>query len=171
MRSILMAVALAGTAASTASAQTSRPPDELIDRLAGTWVLEGTIGGKTTTHDVVASRVLNGQYVQLHEISREQDAQGRPAYEALVYLTWEPSRGEYSCQWLDSTSNAGLSNGVACRAKPVPDELRLLFKYADGSTFHTTFSYDRRADTWHWKMDGEEKGQLVPFARVMLRRR
>jgi hypothetical protein len=169
MRSILIAAALAWTGASMTSVQTSRPPTELLDRITGRWVLEGTIAGKTTTHDVVASWVLNGQYVQLHEVSREQDAQGRPAYEALVYLTWEPSRGEYSCLWLDSTSNAGLSNGVLGRAKPSGDELRLLFKYGDGSTFHTTFVYDRKADTWQWKMDGEEKGQLVPFARVMLR--
>jgi hypothetical protein len=167
----LLAVALAGTAASVASAQTSTAPDELLDRLAGTWILEGTINGKTTTHDVVASRVLNGQYVQLHEVSREQDVQGRPAYEAMVYITWESSRGVYSCQWLDSTSNAGLSNGVTCSAKPSPDELPFLFKYPDGSVFHTTFSYDRKADTWRWRMDGEEKGELVPFARVTLRRR
>ena len=154
-----------------AAAETARPPDELLDRLAGRWILEGTIAGKTTTHDVDASRVLNGQYVQLHEVSREQDAQGRPAYEAFVYLTWEPSRGEYSCLWLDSTSNAGLSNGVVGRAQPSGDELRLLFKSTDGSIFHTTFAYDRKADTWQWRMDGEEKGQLAPFARVVLRHR
>jgi hypothetical protein len=158
MRSIFMAVALAWAGASMTSAQTSRPPSELLDRITGRWVLEGTIAGKTTTHDVVASWVLNGQYVQLHEVSREQDEQGRPAYEAFVYLTWEPSRGEYSCLWLDSTSNAGLSNGVLGRAKPSGDELRLLFQYKDGSTFHTTFAYDRKADNWQWKMDGEEKG-------------
>jgi hypothetical protein len=169
MRSILVAAALAMTAATLASAQTSRPPGELLERMAGSWVLEGTISGKRTTHDVVANSVLNRQYVQLHEVSREQDAQGRPAYEALVYLTWEQSRGEYSCLWLDSTSNAGLSNGVICRAKPSGDELRLLFEYADGSTFHTTFAYDRTADTWQWKMDGEEKGQLTPFARMIMR--
>ena len=170
MRSIFMAAAVAGTVA-MAPVQTSRPPGELLERMTGRWVLEGTISGKTTTHDVVASPVLNGQYVQLHEVSREQDAQGRPAYEALVYLTWEPSRGEYSCLWLDSTSNAGLSNGVTCRARPSGDELRFLFRYADGRVFHTTFAYDRPADTWRWKMDGEEKGRLTPFARVTLRRR
>ena len=115
MRSIFTAVALAWAGASMASAQTSRPPSELLDRITGRWVLEGTIAGKTTTHDVLASWVLNRQYVQLHEVSLEQDAQGRPAYEAFVYLTWEPSRGEYSCLWLDSTSNAGLSNGVLGR--------------------------------------------------------
>ncbi len=81
----------------------------------------------------------------------------------------EPARGEVFCLWLDSTSDARLSNGVLGRAKPTDDELRLLFTYADGSTFHTTFAYDRKADTWQWKMDGEEQGQLIPFARVQLR--
>lgn len=56
MKSFLMAAALAGTAASLA-AQTARPPDELLDRMAGRWILEGTIVGKTTIHDVDASRV------------------------------------------------------------------------------------------------------------------
>jgi hypothetical protein len=171
MRSILVATVLAGTAASMASAQASRPPGELLGRLAGRWVLGGTIAGKTTTHDVVARSVLNGRYVQLHEVSREQDAQGRPEYEAIIYLTWEQARGEYSCLWLDSSSNAALSNGVICRAKPSGDALRLLFKYADGNTFHTTFAYDRTAETWQWKMEGEEKGRLMPFARMMMRRR
>ena len=169
MSSIFLAAALACTAASMASAQTSRLPREILELITGTWVLEGTIDGKSTTHDVVARWVLNEQYVQLHEVSRERDAHGQPAYEAIVYLTWEPSRGEYSCLWLDSTSNAGLSNGVLGRAKPSGDELRLLFKYGDGSTFHTTFAYERKTATWQWKMDGEEKGQLVPFARLMLR--
>lgn len=170
MKSIRVAAAFAATAAWMA-AQTPGPPDELLDRLAGRWVLEGTMAGKSVTHDVDSSRVLNGGYVQLHEVSRERDAQGRPAYEAIVYLTWEPSRGEYACLWLDSTSNAGITNGVTCRARPAGDELRLLFTYPAGNLFHTTFAYDRKADTWQWRMDDEEKGKLVPFARVTLRRR
>jgi len=171
MRSIVIAVLLTLSAASAVSAQTSTPPTELLDRMIGRWILEGTIDGKTTTHDVDTSWVLNGQYFQLHEVSREKDRRGQPAYEAIVYLTWEPSRGEYSCLWLDLTSNTGLSNGILGRAKPSIDELQLLFKYGDGNTFHTTFSYDRKSDTWQWKMDGEEKGKLVPFARVTLKRK
>ena len=171
MRTVFLVLALAVSGTPAPYLDSARPPGELLERMVGSWVLEGTMDGKEVTHDIVASSVLNGQYVQLHEVSRERDARGRPAYEALVYLTWEPSHGEYSCQWLDSTSNAGLSNGVKCRAKPADDEVRLLFKYADGNTFHTTFAYDRKADAWQWKMDGEEKGRLVPFARVILRRR
>jgi hypothetical protein len=171
MRSLVLAAVVAGATTSFAWSETPKPPDELLERIVGTWVLDGTIAGKTTTHDVVAGWVLNQRYVQLHEVSRERDAQGRPEYEALVYLTWEQTRAEYSCQWLDSTSNAGLSNGVTCRAKPSGDELRLLFGYPDGTVFHTTFAYDRKADTWHWQLDAEEKGELKPFARLTMRRR
>jgi hypothetical protein len=171
MRTLLVIAAFTATTLSIAPAQTSNAPAALLERLHGTWVLAGTIEGKATTHDVVAASVLNGQYVQLHEVSRERDAKGRPEYEALVYLTWEPKRGEYSCLWLDSTGNSGISNGIRGRAKPSGDELRLLFQYPDGTTFHTTFAYDRKADTWRWTMDGEDKGRLVPFARMTMRRR
>ena len=136
MRSILVALTLVVLFAVVAPAETPRTSTDLLDRLPGTWVLEGMLAGKQAAHDVVATSVLNGQYVQLHELSRDRDAKGRPVYEAFVYLTWEPVRGEYSCQWLDSTGNTGLSNGVTCRAKPSGDDIRLLFKYPDGTTFH-----------------------------------
>lgn len=162
MRSIFMAIALAAIGISTATAQTPRTPGELLERVAGTWVLEGTMDGKKVTHDVVAISVLNGRYLQLHETSREKDAQGRPAYEAFVYLTWEPSHGEYSCQWLDSTSNAGLSNGVTCRARPADDEIPLVFKYTDGNRFHTSVRV--RSEGRHVAVeDGRErKGETRP---------
>jgi len=173
MKLLLAAVAFAAAAMATpmAFAQTSRAPGELLDRISGTWVLEGTIAGKQTTHDVVGTSVLNGQYVQLHEVSHDLDVHGRPVYEALVYLTWEDSRGEYSCLWLDSTSNAGLSNGVRGRAKPSGDEIALTFTYPSGQMFHTTLAYDRAADKWQWRMDDEEKGHRVPFARMVMRHR
>src|SRR5690348_10868168 len=100
MRSILIAAAIAGTAALMAPAQMAKAPGDLLERFMGSWVLEGTIAGKAATHDVVASSVLNGQYVQFKEVSRDKDAQARPAYEAIVYMTWEQDRGEYSCLWL-----------------------------------------------------------------------
>ncbi len=165
-------VGLAIATCSVAWAQQPAAASSLLERVAGDWVLEGTIDGKPTTHDVSARWVLNRQYVELHEVSREKDAAGRPAYEAIVYLTWEEGRGEFSCLWLDTTGNGGLSGQAVGHAKlSGGDEIRLLFKGADGSVFHTTFAYTRSADTWQWRMDGEEGGRLVPFARVTLRRR
>jgi len=57
---------------------------------------------------------------------------------------------------------------VIGEAKQNGDKIEFVFKFKDATQFHTTFSYDRDADTWQWIMDGEENGKLQPFARVKL---
>jgi len=57
----------------TVKSQQVSQPDSLLNKLAGKWVLTGTIEGQKTIHDVDAKRVLNGQYVQIKEVSREKD--------------------------------------------------------------------------------------------------
>ena len=148
--------------------QQSVQPDSLLNKLIGEWILEGTIEGKETIHDIDAKRVLNGQYIQLKEVSREKDEKGNPLYEALVYLCWQEAKQQYSCLWLDNTSNEGISNGVIGRAKQNGDKIELLFKFSDAIQFHTTFLYDKDTDTWQWMMDGDENGKLEPFARAKL---
>ena len=152
------------------SAVADEPPlaDPLLDRMVGTWVLRGTIAGAETTHDVVAEWVLNHQYVRLHEVSREKDAAGRPAYEAIVFLGADKAANGYACLWLDSTGGGGLNAQAIGHAKRGGNEIALVFRGADGSVFHTTFAYDRAADAWRWLMDAEEGGTLKPFARVRL---
>jgi hypothetical protein len=102
---------------------------------------------KKTIHDIDAQRVLNGQYIQLKEVSREKDQKGNPLYEAIVYICWEESKKQYSCLWLDNTSNEGISNGIIGRAKLNGDKIEMIFKFSDANQFHTTFLYDR--DTTH----------------------
>lgn len=146
------------------------PPDSLLNKLAGKWVLKGTIAGQETVHDVDAARVLNGQYIQLKEVSREKDEKGNPLYEAVVYICWQEPKKQYFCLWLDNTSNEGISNQVLGLAPQNGDKIEMLFKFSDTVQFHTTFLYDRNTDTWQWIMDGEENGKLQPFARVKLTR-
>ena len=148
--------------------QSTTQPDSLLNKLTGKWVLQGTIDGKETIHDINAKRVLNGQYIQLEEVSREKDEKGNPLYEAIVYICWQEAKKEYFCLWLDNTSNEGISNGIIGRAKQNDDKIEMLFKYSDAIQFHTTFLYDRDTDTWQWIMDGDENGKLQPFARVKL---
>jgi hypothetical protein len=112
--------------------------------------------------------VLGHQYVRLHEVSREKDAQGQAAYEAIVFIGWDQPSGGYACLWLDSTGGGGLSAQAIGHAKRSGDEIAFLFKSGDGSLFHTTFAYSKGTDTWQWLMDGEEGGKLQPFARVTL---
>jgi hypothetical protein len=153
---------------SSVSAQQTTFQDPLLEHMVGTWVLQGTIAGKETTHDIITEWVLGHQYLQFHETSREKNTTGEAEYEALVFIGWDQPSSQYSCLWLDVTGGGGLSAQAIGHAKPHGDEIAFLFKGSDGSTFHTTFVYDRSVDTWRWLMDNEENGTLRPFARVTL---
>ena len=152
------------------SAQPSSFQDTLLDQLAGTWVLRGTIHGQETTHDIVAGWVLAHQYMQLHEVSREKDTNGAAQYEAIVFVGWDQPLQQYACLWLDGTGGGGLSAQAVGHAERNGAQIAFLFKGSDGSLFHTTFVRDRDADTWQWLMDDEQNGKLQPFARLTLRR-
>ncbi len=154
-----------------AFSQPAATPESLLNRMAGKWVLQGTIDGKQTTHDVTVEWVLQHQYLQLHEVSREKDLLGRALYEALVTIGWDERLQQYGCFWLDITGGGTLSAQGIGRGTPKENEIPFLFKASDTTSFHTTFVYDRKTDTWKWVMDDDVKGKLQPFARVVLKRK
>jgi len=55
----------------------------LMDHLVGRWTMIGTLGSKQTIHDADARWVLNREYVEFHEVSRDRRADGTPAYAAI----------------------------------------------------------------------------------------
>jgi hypothetical protein len=153
-----------------AFAQHPAPYDPLLDHLTGNWILQGTIAGHETTHDIEAEWVLGHEYVRLHETSREKNAQDQAEYEAIIFIEWDASSSEYRCLWLDSTGGGGLSPQAIAHGKRSGDEITLLFKDNDGS-IHTTFAYRKATDTWQWLIDNEAGGKLSEFARVKLTRK
>ena len=167
-----MVLAFVWTPLAASSFHTQVPGEKtsLFDHLAGRWVLRGTIDDKQTTHDVDAQLVLNRGYVRLHEVSREKDASGAPAYEAIVFISVDKKTGIYNCLWLDNTSNAGLVDGGVAHGTPAGNTIPFLFN-TPGGPFHTTFIYSPGSDSWRWEMDGESGGKRQPFARVTLTRR
>jgi hypothetical protein len=151
--------------------QQSTFQDSLLDRMVGNWTLKGIIAGQETTHDIEVSWILGHQYIQLKETSRETDAKGKAAYEALVFIGWDSQLNQYSCLWLDITGGGGLSPNAFGHAARKVDEIAFLFKVNEGSIFHTTFLYEKNTDTWQWMMDGEDNGKLQSFARVKLKKK
>ena len=139
--------------------------------MAGEWVLTGTIAGKPTTHDVSARWVLKREYLQIHEVSREKDAQGGPAYEAIVLVSWDARAGQYACLWMDSTAGGALTSPVTCRATPADDAIPFLFTLSPAESIHTTFRYRRAVDAWQWTIDDEANGKTQRFADVVLKRK
>ena len=89
--------------ATGAFAQQPALEDNLLDHLAGKWVLRGVIAGKQTTHDIDARWILGHLYLQFQETSRERDSTGAPEYEALVTIGWDERSTQYACLWLDNT--------------------------------------------------------------------
>jgi len=170
VRKMFLEISFVALALSLGQAQ--QPSSEpLLDHMVGTWILHGTVEGKETIHDVTGEWILNHEYAQIHEISREKDAKGQPQYEAIVLIEWNPKSAEYACEWLDTTSGGALFTQVIGHGKREGDKIPFLFKMRDGTVFHNTFAYNSASDTWQWLLDGEEQGKLKPFARMELKRK
>ncbi len=144
----------------------------LMERMAGDWIMQGTIANAEVTNDVYVERILNKQYVRIHQISREKDAAGEPTYEAWIHIAWDQKNEEYVVMWLDNTGVTNFSSDGVGHGKPDGDQIPFIWKLADGSGIHNTFAYERASDTWSWKIDNlDEAGKSSPFARVTLRRK
>jgi hypothetical protein len=154
--------------ASPSFSQSAPVNDPLLDHMVGRWTLTGSIDKQATTHDVEVKWVLNRQYLQFNETSREKDAAGNPSYEAVVFITWIEKQQQYSCLWLDNTGNTGLTGQAVGHAPREANDIRFLFKVSDNDAFHTTFSYDQGSDSWKLNMDNELNGKTEPFARLKL---
>jgi hypothetical protein len=141
--------------------------DSLLDHMTGSWALQGTIAGQQIFHDIEANWVLGHQYILINEISHEKNPEGKPQYEANVYVGWNQSSSEYVCVWLDVFG--GISMESIGRAKPNSSRIPFIFRdSSNADTFHTTFIYNNNTNTWQWLMYNVDKGKLVPFADVTL---
>lgn len=151
--------------ATPALAQQATFHDALLDHLAGQWVLAGEIAHKQTTHDVTATWVMNHQYLEVRETSREKNADGSPFYDATIYIGWDESTKHYVCVWLDDYGSISTQSlGYAVRDG---DSIPFVFQDRDdASKFHTTFSW--QGGNWTMNMDQGPDGQIKPFARTTL---
>jgi hypothetical protein len=147
----------------------SSSPSDLLDRMVGRWVMRGTIGKTQTVHDLDAKWVLNKEYVQIHEVSREKGP-GDRKYEAIIYVGCDPKAAEYAGLWMDNTAYGGFSPEGTGHGKAAGDSIPVLFGTMDNGVL-TTFAYDRAKDAWSWTIDNEIKGQASPFARLVLTRK
>ncbi len=149
-------------------AQYKQSTDTLLDHMTGKWLLKGVIAGRNIEHDISVSWVLGHQYIEMKETSHEKLADGTPSYEAIVFISRDESRNKYDCLWLDNTSNSGLSNEIIAHTKPEPDRIALLFKFNDATYFHTTLTFNKVSNSWHWLMTNEENGKTTLFADAIM---
>ncbi|MFH1278582.1 MAG: hypothetical protein ABIK65_09405 [Candidatus Eisenbacteria bacterium] len=169
MRIVMLVLVIASVMFVSAGAEPPGFRDDLLDRLAGAWVMTGMIAGEETTHDVVAEWVLGHYYLRLSDISREKDEQGAPEYEAIVIIGWDEPSNRYACLWLDCTGGGGLGGPIGYGARS-DDEIPFVFDDGTGSVIRNTFRYVRDEDAWTWLIDVERESGRTSFARVTLTR-
>jgi hypothetical protein len=154
-------------------------PAALLDHLVGTWTMTGTLGGRQATHDIEAHWILNKEYVELHEVSRDRRPDGAPAYEAMLTFAWAAKTNEFMCLFLDNTAGGGLSPEGIGRGKRSGNAIPVVFACRDGEcppglseheSIHTTFDYDRSTDTWRLTIDDVADGKTTRFADMKLTR-
>ena len=154
-----------------AFAAESQHSEALLNRLAGQWVLTGKLAGRETTHDISADWTLNHGYLRIHETSREKKPSGEAAYEAIIFVSYNAKTEDYTCLWLDSTSNEGLSAEGFGHARLKGNSLPFIFRDPNGQiSFENTFVYDPATDSWKWIMDNVGAEKRTPFGRVTLAR-
>ena len=166
----IAALLMALLIAPLALAQTLSERGTLLDDLAGHWVMTGTIAGQEITHDLTAEWVLGGHYLHFHEISREREENGDPAYESMVYFGWDEAGKRLVCLWLDITGGGGLIPDGFGYGKPDGDRIPFIWGEGEDSQIHNTFAYQREQDKWAWQIDNVRQGQAGNFALVTLTR-
>jgi hypothetical protein len=142
----------------------------LMNHLVGRWTMVGTLGGKQATHEADVRWVLNREYVEFHETSRERGPDGGPKFEAIVFLAWYAKTSEFMCMFLDNTVGGGLSPEGIARGKPSGNAIPLIFTLSAHESLHTTFTYDPAADSWRMTIDDVTDGKAARFGDMTLRR-
>jgi hypothetical protein len=112
--------------------------DALLDNMSGTWNLTGKVMGRNAEHTVEAERVLNHQFLRIHEEDRNPAANGAVPYEAIIMVGYDNTSERYIAHCNDvygdrfsETLGYGTRNGR---------DIRLFFEYPDGP-FHTPFRW------------------------------
>ena len=168
-RRATLSVALAFLMLSKAAIAFQQPTpwhDDLVEHLAGTWKMEGTVMGRLAHHQVQADWVLNHQLLRMHEKTDANAPRDEHPYEADWYLGYDDVSERYVLHLMDvfggrfsETLGYGTREG---------NEIRFDFEYPDGP-FHTIIRWNPAHDSWEWLMEQKNKaGKWAAFADLNL---
>ena len=145
-------------------AQPAAAHDPYLQQLAGRWEMTGTQLGKPVHQRGEGSWVLADGWLCFTII----DAQVPPAYQAAVYLGFDPKAGDYVAHWLDQFGAAGAR--VVATGHRDGQRLVLTFPYAEGA-FRDTFSMEPGGERGTLLLESRQSdGHWSTFASYQLRR-
>ncbi len=155
------------TESASAAIPTKNFQDAFLDKMAGKWKLGGRFESQSVHHAVEVDWVLNHQFLSIHEKDSNPPKPGEVAYEATVFVGYEPSAKRYVAHWIDvfgggsSTLGYGKLNG---------NDVEFLFDYP-GQPWRTTFRWQPESHSWVWLMASKNKaGEWKEEANMILTR-
>jgi hypothetical protein len=138
--------------------------DELLDNLAGHWLVSREIRGKIVQNTVDAKWVLNHQFLHLHM----KDVATPPAYEAMIFIGYDNASERYVAHWIDIFG--GRISETLGYGHRTGNSIAFNFEYPDGP-FHNTFTWDPSSKQWISRMENKDAaGNWKPFATDTFRR-
>jgi len=140
--------------------------DPLVDRMAGTWKLEGQVMGREAHQEVHADWVLNHQFLRIQEKTAASAPNTERTYEAFWFLGYDAISERYVLHLMD-VFGARYSESLGYGTRE-GNQIRFVFEYGDGP-FHTTYQWNQENGTWEWLMEQKDtNGKWVPFADLKL---
>lgn len=141
----------------------SGPADEAyLDALQGSWLMDGTLGGRAVRYRASGKLVLRGGFLRLRMI----DAATPPQYQADVFIGYDRKADDYVVHWLDEFGAPGAR--VVGTGRRTGERLVVTFPYAEGA-FRDTFTRDAAAGTWTLLLESQEPdGHWSTFASYTL---
>jgi hypothetical protein len=155
---------LLGVACAAGAAPTPAPPDAFLAQLAGRWELAGSVRGKPAHYRAEGRWELQHGWLRLAMI----DTARPPAYQADLYLGFDPQAGDYIAHWLDQFGAAGAR--VVATGQRDGQTLVLLFPYPEGA-FRDTLSLAPGGGRGTLLLESQQKdGSWSTFASYTLTR-
>jgi hypothetical protein len=143
-------------------------PSEILDKMAGTWTVEGNVRTSPTHHTITAEWILNRQFLRLHEVTSPEAPKSEKPYDAIWFVGYDEVSDRYVIHLLD-IFGPRFSETLGYGTRKA-NAIAFVFEYPDGP-FHTTMEYRPESDSWHWLLEQKEKGQWQQFADFKLTRR
>jgi len=140
--------------------------DDLLDKLAGSWKLTGTIAKQRAEHSVEAEWLLDHQFLRVHEKAMGAPSTASQPYEAMVFIGYDNASDRYVAHWLDIFG--GRTSETLGYGTRKGDALEFVFEYPDGP-FRTVFRWMPESRGWQWTMrQKDQAGQWTTFGEMTL---
>lgn len=144
------------------------PTDDLLDKMTGTWTMDGTVKGNPAHHVVTGEWMSNHRFIHLHERTSDTAPASERRYDADWFIGYDEVSERYVVHLIDvygarfsETLGYGVRDG---------NKLPLIFEYPDGP-FHNTMRWSQQDDTWQWLLEQKDaKGKWTKFADLKLTR-